>query len=325
MDHNVLKRFGMTIDMGKSMSISFITDYADCGYRTFLQKIVKVPYERDMNKLFGSACHAALSAINHLRQENLEPCGECPNACKIILPSRIGALELPEQQCAIQKIINETFRTKLSKEVLDGIREQLKARGKTVPEIENSIKLVLDVGPLAVAEMVFRTQPTGTVLATEQPLNGKIGGISITGVVDLIYVVKDKVVMLDYKTTSLQPKDDHFPLRQFTLYDMLLEQQNLPIDVFSAAYMIKKRPPTRGPNKDKEHRYTKIVYAIKEKIPREYERVRAELEGDLQSVRFCLSNGIFMRNYQSMFCPCEAEPYCQSDRKVEQFLAERSI
>ena len=318
---NLLTRYGIVPDMSKRYSISFVDDFLDCSYRSFLKRFVKI-YEEDIDlpRTFGTGCHKGLRRINKAMKEGREYCRYCEFDCKLSSPNKAAAMARTVEECKVKQILLEEFYTEMDSDFERKIIEKGVAKGKPVSDIitdlENHKRYALN----GMCSALFQKQPIGEVLLTEQSVFGKIGEFDMIGVIDLVLGIKGKSLVLDYKTAASAPTSA-FPLRQLAVYVHLLEQLGFPVNGVGALYMLKKDPPTKPRKNSKPFKQTELMFLSVDKNRSACENAIKELNEDIISVHDSISNGCFLRNRGSMYCPCSAAEYCNSTAKLEKYIA----
>jgi hypothetical protein len=321
---NVLEKFGMIPDLTKSFSISFIDDFADCSYRSFLSKMVGVPQRPNANKIYGSACHAGLQTINNCGITNNYPCTTCIHDCKMGTPEKKLAVTKTVEQCGVQQLMMESFGKLFNTAAEEGVKKVFTDKGKA-DEGADLVAKLKRIGPNAMKEAIFLKQPAGQVVMAESRLRGQIADIPFSGVLDLYMMCGDKGLVFDYKTRADDPTTAAFPLRQFTTYAKLLRDEGSKVDGFGTIFLLKKEPPKKKTKKSKEvHEYAVAQYFKLEGNEELYEHTLRMLVQDMLGIRRCIENGIMLRNRNSMYCStCDVKFYCENDPAIEKFLSNR--
>lgn len=323
---NLLDRYGIKPDLSKRFSISFINDFVDCSYRTFLTRFMGVgEYKADLPRTFGSGCHRGLTRINKALQENREPCLECEFNCKLNTTKKVEAMKRTLDECEIKRRMLEEFYCEFDTEFEDlVVKELIKRKSiKTMKEARDKIEMHKRIAITAMSSALFEKQPIGDILMTETMLTGKLKGRGILGVVDLGIGIKGKALITDYKTAASAPTSA-FPLRQLAIYIHMLEGMGLPVHGISALYMLKKEAPKKPRKNSKPFEPTVQNFFSLERNRPIYENTIDLIGEDIMSIEDCITNGIFIRNRGSMFCPCDAVDYCENMKLLDKFAADKA-
>lgn len=326
---NLLTRYGLEANPDKNFSISFVDDFVDCSYRTFLTKFIGIGRKININTSFGNGCHRGLARVNKAVQENREPCKTCPRSCKLGTAQKQEADDVPATDCPVQQAMNAEFYSEFSPEVQTEIISQFADKGK-LEEGRAQVAKLARIGPCAMREALFCQQPTGLVLATEERLFGSLDQFKVISIIDLVLAINGKSYVFDYKTRATNPESLKFPIRQLALYVKVLEQKNLPVHALGVIYMVKTEPPkkptkSRKTGEIKEHKYALTHYFNLEQNRGLYEHTIGQLKEDMVMIRKCLENGIFIRNHSSLLCPCEVADYCNNTALLDRHVSENPI
>jgi len=318
---NLLDRYGIKPDLTKKYSISFIDDFVDCSYRSFLTRFVGITKESaDIPRVFGSGCHRGLARVNRALQEKREACLKCKFPCKLNTPRKAEAMARTVEECRIKQILQEEFFCEFDDE-FQKLAVKDRKRSKTEEDMQEKVQEHKLIGLNAMASALFQRQPIGDVLLTERPISGELAGKGLIGVVDLILGIQGKALILDYKTAASAP-ESAFPIRQLALYIHMLEQMSLPVNGVGALYLLKKLPPKRITKKSKPFKQTEMLFLNLDKNRKTYENTVKLLAEDIDMISDCISSGTFVRNRRSMFCPCDAAEYCENVTKLDKYIAE---
>jgi hypothetical protein len=318
---NLLDRYGIVPDLSKKYSISFIDDFVDCSYRSFLTRFIGITSESgDIPRVFGSGCHRGLARVNKALQEKREACIKCQFPCKLNTPRKAEAMARTVAECRIKQILQEEFFNEFDDE-FEKLAVEKRSRKKTSDEVTEKIGEHKIIGMNAMCSALFQRQPIGDVLLTERPITGELAGKGLIGVVDLILGIKEKALILDYKTAASAP-ESAFPLRQLALYIHMLEQMGLPVNGVGALYLLKKLPPKRITKRSKPFEQTAMLFMSLDKNRKTYENTIKHLSDDIDMIGDCISAGNFVRNRRSMFCPCDAAEYCENTAKLDKYVAD---
>lgn len=140
----------------------------------------------------------------------------------------------------------------------------------------------------------------------------EIFGMPVKGRVDL-QVDKD---VIDYKTKSKATgakleSSKRVTKLQGSFYRKSLETIGVDIETFQAHNLIIKK---------KEMVVQNYTFTKAELIEAE-----EELEEMIQSAKQVMDSGLFLRNYNDMYCPCESYEYCIDDKKTKDFIESLKI
>lgn len=319
---NLLERYGIKPDLTKRFSISFIDDFVDCSYRSFLGRFVKLPKDETVNlpTTFGSGCHRGLARVNKALMEEREPCLTCKFDCKLNTAEKRNAMQVSIDDCAVKQIFKEEFLAEFDDDVVAQATEDFIKKGKKAEGIDLINKLKR-LGPTCMESAMFERQPLGEVLAVEEMVLGKVDEFELIGVIDLVLGISGKSLITDYKTSGQKPSLKKFPLRQLAIYIHLLEEKGLPVNGVAALYMVKTDPPKRPRKGSPEHQQTFLNFFSLDKNRGIYLNTVDHIKEDMKMIRSCIANGIFIRNRASMYCPCEFADYCENTKKLEKYIS----
>lgn len=319
---NLLERYGIKPDLSKRFSISFIDDFVDCSYRSFLGRFVKLPKDETVNlpTTFGSGCHRGLARINKSLMEEREPCLTCNLGCKLTKAEKRNAMSVDISKCKVKQIFQEEFFSEFDDDVVSQAMEEFIKKGKKAEGLE-TIEKLKRLGPACMESAMFERQPLGEVLAVEEMVLGKLGDFDLIGVIDLILGISGKSLITDYKTSGQKPSLKKFPLRQLAIYIHLLEEKGLPVNGIAALYMLKTEPPKKPRKGSPEHQQTFLNFFSLDKNRGIYNNTMEHIKEDMDMIRRSIDNGIFIRNRASMYCPCEYADYCENTKKLDKYVS----
>ena len=326
---NLLSKYGIKLDLEKAFSISFIDDFVDCSYRTFLSKFIGIRRDVSLNKIFGSAVHAGLQTINTLLKDSKSPCDSCPHSCKLTSESKSQGALKTVAECPVQQAMNSAFYLNFTPEqraeILADIVDTTK-RTKT----EQLITKLLRIGPAGMKDVIFNRQPSGKVLDVEFRMDGAIGPFKFCGMLDLLMETQGKVIIYDYKTTAAKPNVKSFPIRQFVPYIKMTEDRGIKVSGVGAMYILKKEaaPLTKSGalRKGSQPHQPAIPHYLNIDENRAlYQSTLDSLISDMANIQECLNNGVFMRNRRSKFCPCEAAAHCNSECVLDAYVSKNGV
>ncbi len=320
---NLLTRYGITVDPKRKYSISFVDDFMDCSYRSFLNRFAKIQRDESVNlpTTFGSGCHRGLARINRSMKEGREVCQKCEFECKVTSHRKSEAMNRTPEECEVQRIMNEEFECEFDKDTINGAMEEFTRKGQK-DKGQVIIDKLLRLGPQCMKSALFERQPLGEILAVEERVNGTLGEFGLVGILDLVLGIKGKSLILDYKTSAQKPSLKKFPLRQLSLYIHMLEGLGLPVNGVSALYMVKTEAPKKARKNSAPHQQTYLNFFSLDKNRGLYTHVVNHVENDMKAIQECVGKGIFMRNRNSMYCPCEFSKYCESTEKLDKYMSE---
>lgn len=158
----------------------------------------------------------------------------------------------------------------------------------------------------------FGDRLCGDVQVEYELPNNKIWGMPVKGRVDL-QVDKD---VIDYKTKSKATgakleSSKRVTKLQGAFYRKSLETIGVDIETFQAHNLIIKK---------KEMVVQNYTFTKSELIEAE-----EELEEMVTSALHVMNSGLFLRNYNDMYCPCESYEYCIDDKKTKDFIESLKI
>ena len=322
-------------DLTKRYSISFIDDFVDCSYRTFLTRFAGIYSDTgDIPRVYGSGCHRGLARINKAMHDKRIACKTCKFNCKMDTVAKVGAMKRTIEECRIKQILMEEFLAEFDEEF-----EELALRKyvgkKTKEEVQAELLGYKSTAYNSMCSALFEKQPVGDVLMTEQCITGKLGGFDILGILDLVLGIKArdesaKSLVLDYKTAASAPTSA-FPLRQLAMYIHMLEGMSLPVNGVGALYLLKKDAPKKPRKGSKPFKQTELLFmnldaenAAGRKVNRDkYNSTIKLIAEDIDMIHGNISNGCFIRNRRSMFCPCDAAEYCENPAKLDKYMSEK--
>jgi len=320
---NLLERWGIKPDLDKAFSISFIDSFADCSYKVYLSRFLGIREDKaEINRTFGSGCHAGMAEINLALKRGASPCLECEHECKLNTPRKEDAILRSPEDCKVQTLMNDAFLNIFNTDAQNTFIEEFAKKGNREKGLEE-VKDLLQIGPKILKDVIFKRQPSGTILATETRLEGMLDNHKLVGIVDLMMAVTNKQgearsIVFDYKSRGTKPEGSSFPMRQFALYVKMLEDKGLPVNGLGTIYMIKSNPPKK-PKKGSAPFQQSIAHYINLETNRAlYEHVIKLLKEDMEQVADSIQHGIFIRNRNGMYCgSCELKKYCENDKAVE--------
>lgn len=304
-----LKSLGITLNLEKRKSISFIDGFLSCGRKTLLDRILHLPKkECSESKVFGSCLHKSLNVLNILDKDKQLPCETCQYKCHVYSPEwEIGVKRVKPGECPIHEILNNSWEEFFTKDIVANINDKYDAKDKK-GQGDKILTKYKNIAPNLVFQ-AFRRFPNSEVLFTEGELNGTIGKYSVYGYVDLIRRVtcrnqSKKVVLIDYKSRKSKPNDKSFPARQASYYKKMVDSPELTIDTVGVLYLV-----TTGEGSVIEE-YIDMTTEANKKF---HEHTIRMLEEDIVTVNSLMSQGLFLRNRKDTYCPCEMAEYCEND------------
>lgn len=323
MDSNLFVKFRIPYFPDKSFSISFVDGFADCAYRVFLSRILRIDSGINANTTFGKALHNGLAKANEILKTGDIPCLKCPNhtVCGHDTPNKQKAFSTKIDECPFQQVMLQGYEELITEDIRNEIKKTIfENTKKNKEEAGESMDLLDSLAMPLMKDAFFVRQPRGKVLMVEEYIKGQVEGFNFGGVVDLVLELPGgKKVIFDYKSTGARPSFSSFPIRQFAPYEVMLRDK-MDISGFGTIYMVKKHPPQKPRKGSRPHQYGYSYYYNLEEGRAEADRVLELLREDMIGVRVCMDNGIFLRNRGSTFCPCEVQSYCEDCGKVKQHI-----
>lgn len=351
---NLYARYGLKNTMeDRPFSISFIDSFLDCPYKCFMTYIAGLWKDSGSIPLkFGSGCHSGLALVNQSMQFDRDYCNNCKHECKlrpeIKDPSgkmsiveikklkkeiRAKALDVPVSECAVKRVLQQAFNSEFFDKVFQQKAiEDMKKKDATLTDadIDKTMDEHSDIAMACVYDAVFVRQPIGTVLMSEQAINGVLAGTKITGIMDLCLATEannggSDLMILDYKTAS--PGKQTEPVRQLCLYTYLIQEMlkkggnEKTVDFIAALRMYKKKKPAkpRVPFVQSD-----LWWKDLRSEPDLYPKTIKEITEDIDQIQQCLHSGVFMKNRRSMSCfYCENKDLCHDINLFEKKLAEK--
>lgn len=313
---NLLERYGLKPE-SKKFSISFIDDFVDCSYRTFLTRFMGIYQEDvDLPRAFGTGCHRGLRRINKAMKEGRMYCSKCEFDCKLNSAEKVKAMSRTVEECLVKQILMEEYAAELDEDFEIKLIEKHRQKGTSVAEVKESIAAHRRYAMNCMFSALFQKQPVGDVLLTEEVVSGTLDGAGVLGVIDLVLGIKGKSLILDYKSTSAIPSGS-LPIRQLALYIHILEQLGFPVNGVGALYMLKKDPPKTIRKNSKPFKQTELMFMNVDKHRNVYENTLSLISEDITAIKDAISTGTFIRNKRSMYCPCSAVEYCDNTCKLD--------
>lgn len=158
----------------------------------------------------------------------------------------------------------------------------------------------------------FGSRATGNIEVEFELPNVEIFGMPAKGRVD-IQVDND---VIDYKTKSKATgkkleSSKRLTKLQGAFYNKALSTQGIQMETFQAHNLIIKK---------KEMVVQPYVFTISE-----LKEAEAELEEMVSNAKEVMDSGIFLRNYNDIYCPCEYYEYCIDDKKTKDFIKSLNI
>ena len=320
---NLLTRYSITPDLDKPFSISFIDDFVDCSYRTFLSRFIGIARRADVNRLYGDAVHTGLKNANEAMRD-APPCTNCPHPCKADGPDRANGADRKLAECPLQQKMREGYISVFTEEKLNQFIAECK-NADAREDLKEQLDMLNRVAPISMNDAFFRRQPHGKILGVEMWMEGRIGAFPFCGKLDLMQEVKERTLIYDYKTRATKPSFADFPLRQFVPYIKMVEVQGITVSGVGAIYLLKKEAPKKPRKNSPPHQAAIPHYLDLSKNGEVLQGTYDMLVEDMTMIRRCIENGIFLRNRNSMFCPCEAVDYCENTCNLDSYVSKNGV
>ena len=320
---NLLTKYGITPNLDKPFSISFIDDFVDCSYRTFLSRFIGIPRRQDINRLYGDAIHTGLKCANEALRDG-SPCDICPNDCKISSENKPKAADKKLEECPLQQIMYKGYVSTFTEEKLNEFLAECRTSDDR-EDLKELIDKLNKIAPNSMNDTLFRRQPYGKILGVEMWLTGSLGSFPFCGKLDLLMEKDAKNLIIDYKTRSNRPSLSDFPLRQFLPYVKMVEVQGITTHGIGAIYLLKSEPPKRPRKNSPPFQYAIPHWMNLSENQEVIQRTYDLLIEDMTMIRRCIENGIFLRNRGSIYCPCEVADYCENTRNLESYISKYGV
>jgi len=226
-----------------SLSVSQLSDYGECAKRWYLKKAMKVPFQRGLALVFGSAVHAGLETFNH------DHFSELRTAFRMGSPPPNVAPPGPIDMDHVFLMFEEEFDTQLSDSV-----DAIEAEYKKIQRQKNSRKalkkltaeafetFIIDemktIGRSLLQQYHDRDDHGDTSLFIEKEDKVEIAGLPFRLIADLVDVKDGKVRLRDYKTRA--KSDKTLARLQLVAYALILEEfHGIKVDEISQMNFLK--------------------------------------------------------------------------------------
>jgi len=283
-----------------SLSVSQLLDYGECAKRWHLKKALKVPFQRGLAMVFGSAVHAGLETFNHdhfseLRTAfrmgspppNVEPPGPIDMDHVFLMFEEEFDTQLGDSEDAIEAEYKKIQRQKNSRKAL----KKLTAEAFETFIIDE-LKMI---GRSLLQQYHDRDDHGDTALFIEKEDKVEIAGLPFRLIADLVDEKDGKIRLRDYKTRA--KSDKTLARLQLVAYSWILEEfHGIKVDEISQMNFLKTASNPR----------IEVLPYDMDNYEKDAAMFRAETDTFLRGV----SAGIFPRHISPFCSACGVKEVC---------------
>jgi RecB family exonuclease len=208
-----------------SLSVSQLSEYGECAKRWHLKKALKVPFQRGLALMFGSAVHAGLETFNY------DHFSELRVAFRMGTPPPDAEEPGPINMDHVFKMFEEEFDDQLTDDALEAEHKKIQRQKNSRKALKklsleafktHIVDELKEIGRDLLQQYHDRDDHGDTALFIEKEDKVEIAGLPFRLIADLVDVKGGKIRLRDYKTRA--KSDKTIARMQLVAYSWILEE-----------------------------------------------------------------------------------------------------